>query len=242
MEEAVMAMACLPSGEGPGLVRERGQPLYVTLARQLQEGLRSGRWAQGKGVPSERVLSSAMAVSRCTARRALNLLRERGMVKRMQGSGTYAMAGPPAPRDAAAGAQQWLRCERAAADAQEMLSLGLAPESEVMRICSLLLGAERRPLLLQSSSLPLCHLPRPLAWQEDLEAYLAAQGWTQTRMLQRVRAVNASPEQARLLGVPVGSALLHLQQVRYARDGQALELSHSYRAGGDTGYSVELRA
>ena len=238
MKEAVTAMAGLPSGEGLGLARERGQPLYMALARQLQDGLRSGLWSQGLGVPSERVLSSSLAVSRCTARRALNLLRERGIVQRTQGSGTYATA----PQRSSAGLQHWLRCERAVADAQEMLSLGLAPDAEVMRISSVLMDAERQPRLLQSSSLPLRHLPRPLAWQEDLESYFATQGWANTRMLQRVRAVNASPEQAHLLGVAVGSALLHLQQIRYAAQGQALELSHSYRAGGETGYSVELRA
>lgn len=239
MEEAIAVIGGLPGGEGLNLARESGQPLYLALARQLQEGLRSGQWAQGSGVPSERMLSSSLAVSRCTARRALNLLRERGIVRRTQGSGTYATAAPPRDSEPP---RQWLRCERALADAEEMLSLALAPDAEVMRISSVLLGAERKPMVLQSSSLPLRHLPRPLAWQEDLESYFAAQGWGHTRVLQRVRALNASLEQSRMLGVPVGSALLHLQQVRYAPEGQALELSHSYRAGGDTAYCVELRA
>jgi GntR family transcriptional regulator len=69
--------------ESPG-----GQPpLYLRLVQQLLDEVRQGRWQTG--LPSERKLSHRLAVSRHTARRALDLLCQRGMLERRHGSGTY---------------------------------------------------------------------------------------------------------------------------------------------------------
>lgn len=141
-------------------------PLYMGLARRLTEGLQHGHWQAEGGLPSERVLADALAVSRDTVRKALGLLCQRGLLRRVPGSGTY----------------------RAAA-----LSAPPPPSGELA--CS----------------------------------------------LQRIEAVAATALQAAQLGVAPGTALLHVQRLRYAPTCRPLEIEHSYRLGAEAVEAVELR-
>jgi hypothetical protein len=63
-------------------------PLHVALATALDRGLRDGSIPEH--LPSERALAAALHVSRGTVANAYELLRERGLVDRQQGSGSVA--------------------------------------------------------------------------------------------------------------------------------------------------------
>jgi DNA-binding GntR family transcriptional regulator len=60
-------------------------------------------------------------------------------------------------------------------------------------------------------------------------------------LLQRIEAVAATALQAAQLGVAPGTALLHVQRLRYAPGGQPLEIENSYRLGADAVEAIELR-
>lgn len=60
-------------------------------------------------------------------------------------------------------------------------------------------------------------------------------------LLQRIEAVAATALQAAQLGVAPGTALLHVQRLRYAPSGQPLEIENSYRLGAEAVEAVELR-
>ncbi|WP_143284144.1 GntR family transcriptional regulator, partial [Burkholderia pseudomallei] len=64
-------------------------PLYLQLARNLAGAIHGGAWRAGEALPSERGLSAAAGVSRITARRALALLVEQGLIRRVRGAGSF---------------------------------------------------------------------------------------------------------------------------------------------------------
>lgn len=67
----------------------RDLPIYRSIARGLAGRIRSGELAPGGRVPSERELASEVGISRMTARAALSLLEQRGLIERRGRSGTF---------------------------------------------------------------------------------------------------------------------------------------------------------
>ncbi|MBC7229911.1 MAG: GntR family transcriptional regulator [Actinobacteria bacterium] len=64
-------------------------PAYFQLAQMLHREVMSGNLRPGDRVPSENELSEGYGVSRMTARRAIELLVEKGVVRREKGRGTF---------------------------------------------------------------------------------------------------------------------------------------------------------
>ena len=65
------------------------QRRYQSVIQYLSEGIAAGRWPVDAQVPSENELVELCAVSRMTARRALEELTEAGVLYRVQGKGTF---------------------------------------------------------------------------------------------------------------------------------------------------------
>lgn len=65
------------------------EPLYRQLAKLLVAQIQSGDYKTGNRLPSERELSESYKVSRITARQAIDLLFEDGLIFREQGRGTF---------------------------------------------------------------------------------------------------------------------------------------------------------
>src|SRR5436190_16375656 len=61
----------------------------------LDEGLRSGRFAPGSKLPTERALAANLGTSRAAIRHALGVLEREGIITRHVGRGTF-IAGPSA--------------------------------------------------------------------------------------------------------------------------------------------------
>jgi len=64
-------------------------PAYAQLARILRRGISDGVYPPGSRLPAEAALARAHGVSAMTARQAVSVIVEEGLVKRVQGSGTY---------------------------------------------------------------------------------------------------------------------------------------------------------
>jgi len=64
-------------------------PAYFQLARELHGEIMSGELRTGDRVPSENELSERYGLSRMTARRAITLLTDEGLVRREKGRGTF---------------------------------------------------------------------------------------------------------------------------------------------------------
>ena len=63
---------------------------YLLLADRLREELSRGGGQAGYKLPTEQELSRQYRLSRQTVRHALRLLEEEGLIRRRQGSGSYA--------------------------------------------------------------------------------------------------------------------------------------------------------
>ncbi len=64
-------------------------PVYFQLAQMLHGEIMNGSLRPGDRVPSENELSEEYGVSRMTARKAISLLTEKGLVRREKGKGTF---------------------------------------------------------------------------------------------------------------------------------------------------------
>jgi len=178
-------------------------------------------------------------ISRVTARKAIDMLCERGMLTRRRGSGTYITPKLEQPlsrltsfseelsqRGFTAGSR-WLEREIGVAAPLELLSLGLSPNMPVVRL-KRLRTADDVVMAIETTTIPARHMPDPNGVTDSLYGYLEANGAVPMRALQHIRAVNASVEQARLAGVQPGAAMLHITRVSYLENGAAVELTHSY--------------
>ncbi len=68
---------------------ERRVPKYDTIAADLAAKIRSGAYAPGAALPSQRDLSAAYDVTLATLRQALQLLERDGLVSQQPGRGTF---------------------------------------------------------------------------------------------------------------------------------------------------------
>ncbi|MCC7151618.1 MAG: GntR family transcriptional regulator [Rubrivivax sp.] len=227
-------------------------PLYLQLARHLGQLVREGRFKTHEALPSERGLSETLGLSRVTARKAIDQLVGQGLIVRRHGSGNYI-----APQIEQATSQlssfseelrqrgfkpssRWLKRACTAATPDEQLSLGLSPGARVARLERLRL-ADGTVMAYEVSVLPESVLPDPISVDSSLYEHLAERGQAPARALQHLRAMNASPRHAELLGVPTGQALLHITRVGYLEGGMPVELTHSYCRSDLYGFVSEIR-
>ena len=214
-------------------------PLYMQLANKLSSGIASGDWRANEALPSERMLSDMLSISRVTARKAIDMLCERGMLTRRRGSGTYITPKLEQPlarltsfseelgqRGFTAGSR-WLERKIGIAVPLELLSLGLSPNVPVVRL-KRLRTADDVVMAIETSTIPALHMPDPYGVTDSLYGYLESRGAIPMRAQQHIRAVNATAEQARLAGLAPGAAMLHITRVSYLESGVAVELTHSY--------------
>jgi GntR family transcriptional regulator len=64
-------------------------PVYVQVAQILRSRIEAGELLPDRPVPSESQLQQELGVARGTARKAIALLREQGLVVTVRGRGSY---------------------------------------------------------------------------------------------------------------------------------------------------------
>jgi len=227
-------------------------PLYLQLARKLGQAIRDGRYQADEALPSERLLSESLDVSRVTARKAIDQLVEQGLIVRRRGSGNYIAPRIEQPLSRLTSfseelqqrgytpSSRWLKRALTAAVPDEQLSLGLSPGARVARLERLRL-ADDVVMAYEVSVLPESVLPRPEAVTGSLYEYLTGESHAPVRALQHIRALNAPLRLAEQLGVPVGQAVLFITRIGYLETGQAVELTHSYCRSDYYDFVAEMR-
>ena len=227
-------------------------PLYMQLAHKLAQSIRERRFQPDEALPSERVLSESLGLSRVTARKAIDQLVEQGLIVRRRGSGNYITPRLEQPLSRLTSfseelhergftpSSRWLAREIAAAAPDEQLSLGLSTGSRVARLARLRL-ADDVVMAYEVSVLPQEIVPDPLQVDGSLYAFLAQLGRAPVRALQHLRALNAEVRLADWLEVPVGRAVLFITRVGYLASGQAVELTHSYCRSDYYDFVAEMR-
>ncbi|HEY8022933.1 MAG TPA: GntR family transcriptional regulator [Burkholderiaceae bacterium] len=231
---------------------ESGTPLYLQLANKLSDGIHSGVWQPEEALPSERVLSDQLDISRDTARKAIDILCERGLLTRKPGSGTYIPPKLVQPLSRLTNfsdelkqrgfnpGSQWLSRETGIATAEEVLTLGLSPNAVVARL-KRLRTADNIVMIIENSVLPAQFVPDPRVVGESLYGHLDMRNARPVRALQHIRAVNATAEQSRLANIKQDAAMLHIVRIGYMENGTPVELTHSYCRSDYYDFVAELR-
>jgi GntR family transcriptional regulator len=227
-------------------------PLYLQLAHNLAAAIHNDRWTAGQALPSERVLSEALGVSRVTARKAIALLVEQGLIRRTQGAGSFITPRYEDPlsrltsfsemlrRRGFTPSSKWLAREVVPANREEIIQLGLSPAAAVTRLRRLRL-ADGIVMAVENSTFPAALLPDPEAIGNSLYSYLEQKGLTIVRALQHFRAVNATRELAAQMDIAPHDALLLITRVGYTAEQRAIELTDTYCRNDYYDFVAELR-
>jgi GntR family transcriptional regulator len=75
--------------------RDGPTPVYVQVADVIAARIAGGELARHRPIPSEIHLQQEFGVARDTIRRAVEVLRDRGLVFTVRGKGTYVGQPPP---------------------------------------------------------------------------------------------------------------------------------------------------
>lgn len=227
-------------------------PLYLQLARQLNDAIREGHFPAHAALPSERLLSETAGVSRVTARKAIDQLVSQGLIERRRGSGNYIAPHLEQPlsrltsfseeltRRGYSPSSRWLARTIVSATPDDQLSLGLPSNARVARLERLRL-ADNVIMAYEVSTLPQEVLPLPMSVEGSLYEFLARIRKAPVRALQHIRALNATAKLAERMGVPVGQALLFITRIGYIDSGMAVELTHSYCHSDYYDFVAEMR-
>jgi GntR family transcriptional regulator len=226
-------------------------PKYLQIARKMTQLIESRVWMNDHGVPSERQLVEHLEVSRVTARKALQIIADKGLIVRRIGSGTYVAPRLEQPLSrlssfseelrlrGISSSSTWLQRDVALASSQEMMALDLSNGARVARLRRLR-RADDMPMAIEYCRVPETLLPTPELIEASLYELLDSLGAPVVRALQTISAVNASAEQARLLEIGAGDAVIFVTRLGFGRDSRPIELTESYCRPGVYEFVAEL--
>ncbi|MEU9787021.1 GntR family transcriptional regulator [Streptomyces phaeochromogenes] len=216
---------------------------HEALRRLLQADI--ARMRPDEALPTERQLAERYDVSRATARRALQALREDGLIRSVRGVGTF-VSHPQITKTStltsfsedlrSRGYQpsaELLAAEVVEADLHHATALGVDPGTALHRIERLRLGDDF-PICLETVYLSAERFP---SLDESLlkgslsEVLQNTHGVRVVRATQQIRAVNVTGRQARLLGVKEGSAALLVRRTAFDDTGHVVEYGESLCRG-----------
>lgn len=222
-------------------------PRYYQLKEIIRERIRSGEWAPGSLIPSERALCERYGISRMTARQSVGELVTEGLLYREQGKGTFVgrpkiaqqllrltgftedmHAREQRPGAKVLGAEMW-PADETAAD-----RLRIKVGQPVFRLRRLRL-ADSEPLALETSCMSFIGCERLL--DNDLERDSLYQlldvvyDVPPVEAEQELEADLAAADEAELLGVEIGSAVLRTRRVTITRRQLPVEYATSVYRG-----------
>lgn len=221
-------------------------PLHMQLHLLLRQAIEGGTFQPDDRLPSERELAERYGVSRITATVALQELVRSGLAYRRQGKGTF-VARPKLQemslsdsfsedmrRRGRSPSSRLLTLEAMPADDDIAGRLCLAPGSSCLRLARIRL-ADGEPVAIETAYLPANLYPG--LENEDLEhgslyetfrrRYGERPAWAEGI----IEAAAADEDQAALLGLQPGDAVLSVKRVTYNESYVVLEWVHSvYRA------------
>lgn len=216
-------------------------PLYQQIKALLLQSLDRGEWKPGDVIPSELELAARFQVSQGTVRKAIDELAAENLLIRRQGKGTFVATHhearvrfrflrlAPDSGESALSGSRLLDCRRLKAPADIARLLDLRTGDAVVNIRRLLSfddvptilddiwlpGAAFRGLTLESLS----------QYKGPLYALFESEfGVSMVRADEKIKAVQAGPDQAGLLGVPEGSALLQVERVSFTYGDRPMEV------------------
>lgn len=223
-------------------------PLYIQIKEFLRMQIETGAYGLGARLPSERELSHQYNVSRMTARQALQLLAQTGLVQSRVGKGTFVRQ-PRIDQElheltgfseemrqrGLSVASRVLRAELLTANAEVAAQLQVAPGAEIVLLSRVRL-ANHQPLALEISQLNHRLCPNILERHDfshtSLYHVLRADYGNQLAWAnQIIQARLPDKQEVDALNLSTGDPVLSFTRVTFTRDDQPIEYARSVYRG-----------
>ena len=245
----VLAETVDPSGD---------RAVYKQIADHLRAAIARQRLREGEQLPSETQLMAHYGVARMTARNALRILQDEGLITAEHGRGVYVRARPPVRRLASDRFAQRHRKEGKAAFIVEADQASAEPAVDMIKVsdrCRLrrwLRGSnvgEDTPTVIRSRRYLLdgrpvetavSYIPADLAEGTPIAdpnpgpggiyARLEESGHILERFTEEVSARMPTPDEARLLALPPGVPVFRLVRTAFDRTSRAVEVCDTIMA------------
>lgn len=227
-------------------------PLYHQLAAQLEAAVESGLLPKGTYLGNELDLADQWQVSRPTVRRAIQDLVDVGLLVRRRGVGTqvvndqvrrpfaFSSFHDDLVRAGRRPVTEVIAHERVAVPAMIAADLELAEGDEIIRLVRRR-SAESQHLAVMRNWLPVDvggDMSDEQLEGNGLYSLIRERGFRPHSAVQRLGAKAASAEEAALLGLAAGAALVTMRRVMQDDTGRPIEVGdHVYDAAS---YSVEM--
>ncbi len=259
MQRMVTSVPAPSSAPGAASAAPVFSPLYQQIKALITRALQEGEWKPGDLIPSEAELATRFGVSQGTVRKAIDELAAENLLIRRQGRGTFVSTHHEAQvkfrflrlvpdAETAQGLRmerEFLECHRVRAPSDVVRALGIRAGDLVLEIRRILRIAGE-PVVYEDIYLPAGPFRGLTA--ERLERnrgplYAMFESEFGTRMVraeEKIRAVNASAQEAELLRVPVGQALLSVERLAFSYGDQPIELRRGLYATTHHYYRNEL--
>jgi GntR family transcriptional regulator len=230
-------------------------PRYVQLYRHIAAAIGSGVLEHDAQLPPERDLAEMADVSRVTVRKAVAQLVGEGFLEQRRGAGTFVRPQPPKLEhslSALLSFTEYMRQRGKTSSSQilrrglflpspdEQMALGLPGGDRVARV-DRLRSADGLPMALEWSSLPQDILADPERVETSLYDVLRARGNAPTRAVQRITAVNVTSQDAQLMHLPDGAAVLRIDRTAYLPSGRPIEFTRGLYRSDIYDFVAELR-
>lgn len=229
---------------------------YNAAARHIEQQIRDGDLAAGTRILGERELAKVIGVSRVTLRRALNELKDRGILVSDEAKGWF-VAPPTVSEQNVLRSFTEVAAARGLGCGSRVIRKAVRPASfEETEILQLMAGAEvfcldrvrmleGEPVGIEASRIPLQRAPgiRHADFQRgSLYTFLRECGAAPVVADYTLSATSATAEQAILLAVPQGTALLATNAIARDINGLPVELSETVFRGDRYRFQTTLKA
>jgi GntR family transcriptional regulator len=232
----------------------RSLPLYRDLAQKLRAAIAEGIYRQGDLLPTELELCATHNVSRHTARDALRLLTDEGLIARKRGAGTAVIATQPTGPFSQDWGEigdilQYARDTRlivqsyGPASEADVVAMGLDPMLDWVIVKGVRQRQTGGPALALTHICVRADLMPPLevvkTWTQAIGEYVAAHnGVVAARIEQEISAICLDKEAAKLLSEHRGDPALRTRRLYFDAGGIAFIGSVSIHPGDRFAYRM----
>lgn len=230
-------------------------PRYMQVMNYYIPLIKSGKLKEGEKMPTEEEICELFNISRITVRRALDGLQQSGYIYKQQGRGSFVSC-----------KKTGFQLNHLKGFTEEMRALGKEPSSEIIFFdivtpddkAAQVLGIDKSqkiyllerlrltdhmPIAIERVHLPFYRFPtlQTANLKGSLYEILNYQfGCESYKGIQEIHAGLASEQEAKLLKITPGCAVLHINRTTYEQDGAAYEYVESTYRGDQYQFSVTL--
>ncbi|MBT9314719.1 phosphonate metabolism transcriptional regulator PhnF [Leptothoe spongobia] len=219
-------------------MRQDALPLYLQIADELRRNIEELVFNVGDQLPTELELSQRFGVHRHTLRRAVDVLRQEGIVDVERGRGTFVVAPIALPIGKRVRFNEALKAQAITPTRQMLRTVDIKADPKLAQRLEIELGAsvillerlylvDELPIDVSSSHFPGQRFPQLIthceAYNSISQMLLKEYSCDHIRRSTRISARVARPRDARLLKMPVNSPILLSESINVDQNGTVIE-------------------